>query len=104
MIKVIEVSTNDPELFVRKLVETFHADRREDKQCAAERMFGLKIGGNGKPRREKPPRRGRYVDAAMTARKDLLGIRSALLDGDEDGALKRVDWTLDQIDNWLAEN
>lgn len=101
MIKVIEVSTNDPELFVKKLIAAFHADRQEDRRRAdeAERMFGLKIGGNGKPR----PRR-KTADAVLTARKDLLEIREALLAGDDRGALRRVDWTLDQIDNWLAEN
>lgn len=101
MIKVIEVSTNDPELFVKKLIAAFHADHQEDRRRAdeAERMFGLKIGGNGKPR----PRR-KTADAVLTARKDLLEIREALLAGDDRGALRRVDWTLDQIDNWLAEN
>lgn len=101
MIKVIEVSTNDPELFVKKLVAAFHADRKEDERRAAEaeRMFGLEIGGNGKPRARR-----KTADAVLTARNDLLEIREALLAGDGRKALRRVDWTLDQIDNWLAEN
>lgn len=101
MIKVIGVSTNDPELFVKELVEAFRGDHQEDGRRAdeAERMFGLKIGGNGKPR----PRR-KTADAVLTARNDLVEIREALLAGDDRKALRRADWTLDQIDNWLAEN
>lgn len=44
------------------------------------------------------------VDTVLTLRRDLLGIRGALLADDSDGALRRVDYTLDMIDNYLAEN
>lgn len=43
-------------------------------------------------------------DAVLTLRRDLLGIRKALLADDATGALRRVDYTLDMIDNYLGEN
>lgn len=44
------------------------------------------------------------ADAVLTLRRDLLGIRGALLADDSHDALRRVDYTLDMIDNYLAES
>lgn len=43
-------------------------------------------------------------DAVLTLRRDLLGIRGALIADDSNDALRRVDYTLDMIDNYLAES
>lgn len=65
--------------------------------------IGAREGVRG-PGRECRCKAKSPVDAVLTLRRDLLGIRKALLADDAKGALRRVDYTLDMIDNYLAEN
>jgi len=39
----------------------------------------------------------------MTARRDILSIRESILSGNQEEALAKSDWTLDQIENKLSE-
>lgn len=45
----------------------------------------------------------RRSDALLTARADLLGVREALLGGCSTEALRRTDWLIDCIDEYVAE-
>lgn len=56
-------------------------------------------------RPNRPPERRdrRCVDAPLTARADLLGVRKALLHAQTAEALRQVDWLADCIEEYMAE-
>ena len=66
--------------------------------------IGTREGVRGPGRECRCKAKASSVDAVLTLRRDLLGIRKALLADNSKGALRRVDYTLDMIDNYLGEN
>lgn len=71
---------------------------------ATKGEIGARDGVRGPGRECRCKAKVSSVDAVLTLRRDLLGIRKALLADNSKGALRRVDYTLDMIDNYLGEN
>lgn len=67
---------------------------------AAEQPWDDALKGGGWGSAPEAPAGG---DALPTLREDLLAVRASLLGGDAVRALRQVDWTLDCLDQYLAE-